>query len=103
MVVNCSPSKLLDAAIAACPAHRCIDQNGRPTVIPARVFDFYGSPHGVIRAVANSLEILLERTTPLDEGSVAQKEILGYIASECRDLVARVDAKAREFDNQYGD
>jgi hypothetical protein len=102
MTVNCSPSNLLSAAIAACPPHRCVDQSGRPTVIPAFLFDFYGSPHGIIRAVANSLEILSEWVTPLDEESVAQNELFRYIASECRDLVARVDEKAREFDQQYG-
>jgi hypothetical protein len=101
VVINASPSEVLDQAIQDAPSSRRADRRGRPLVVPAAVIDMYGGPHHLVAAIGNSLELLLERVTARDEGSVAQIRILQFIATGCKGLATRCDKLAAEFHAEF--
>lgn len=100
-LTDSSPSELMAATLATTPKERAFDKFGRPLIIPSEIFDLYGAPHRVIAAVGNSMALLAERVTPLDAGSVAQHEIIQYIADEAKALADRIEAKANAFGQQF--
>lgn len=101
--LRATPSETLNVILSAISSQNLVDANGRLIVIPPEIIDLYGSPHGLIRAVSNTMRLLIDATNPSDGRSAAQHNMFKFIADGCDALVNRIDAKAKAFDELYGD
>lgn len=96
-----TPAQTLDVVLHNTPQEQLFTANGRPSIIPAEIFELYGCPHALIGAVGHTMRLLADSFEPVDDQSRAQHAIFVQIADEATALADRLEVVAKEFDKNY--